>query len=615
MKRNFFLLWVFWCIGWSSICCAVTKDIQVDISDRIKLTQSGLVLNRTTRTYDTTVSLTNISNTLMTGPLMVSVSTISPSSVTLANATGTSATGSTVIAVPAQQSLNPGQSVGNIVLKFKNPNNVKFTFTTSVLGNVSSQQGVNNVSSLFPTNGYSGTVVTITGNNFLPYSVVKFGDKTVQNFDYLSPQQIQFVVPLDVNQDGHLISLNPGDYQVTVDDGVGISFTVNALPANPNPVGVVLNTTIQQLQQFTFQNQTSYHNAINYLLAQPLDSNLLAALKIIDNIDNDILQTIDSYLPYAISNTDSKTLDTIERLLLAGQNNTIQISSDARSPNTYQEKNTIDIASVVSKIIGIKQAMAATGVNDPYPGNTWMDQRGKLLTLSKFNSQLDKILKIGSVASIATPPVLAILGMINAGGSIIESVLTTIDGSIEKFDIDAMPNSCVNGVGVCESTLPAPAPLSFDSYRVLTIDISNKDVALGIEKQFSNPRITVSHKLDVGGLFVTVSKAWPGTTFIQRVCNTTVLPWKLVCGEGIGFTSTSSIKKISKNINDLFELLTKYLGSSSDLSWNGYNTEMFPSEGPLAISIDRVEWDDNTNVLPGTWLRSGPNRMNSRIQN
>jgi len=194
MKRNFFLLWVFWCIGWSSICCAVTKDTQVDISDRIKLTQTGLVLNRATRTYDTTISLANISDTLMTGPLMVSVSTISPSTVTLTNATGTSATGSKVIAVPAQQSLNPGQSVGNIVLKFKNPNNVKFTFTTSVLGNVPSQQGVNNVSSLFPMNGYSGTVVTMTGNNFLPYSVVKFGDKTIQNFDYLSPQQIQFVV-------------------------------------------------------------------------------------------------------------------------------------------------------------------------------------------------------------------------------------------------------------------------------------------------------------------------------------------------------------------------------------------------------------------------------------
>lgn len=112
---------------------AVTTE--VDVSGQVTVIKSGLVLNRSTNTFDSTVTLTN---SLMTinGPVRLILPSITPSGITLFNATGSNQAGQPYIDVPVSGgTLAPGQSM-KTVLKFSNPKRVTFGFTTQVMANV-----------------------------------------------------------------------------------------------------------------------------------------------------------------------------------------------------------------------------------------------------------------------------------------------------------------------------------------------------------------------------------------------------------------------------------------------------------------------------------------------
>ncbi|MGH8593310.1 MAG: PKD domain-containing protein [Gammaproteobacteria bacterium] len=117
---------------------------QIDVSAQVAVTRSGFVYNRTSQTYDTTVTLENISQSAVTGPISLVVSSITPSSVSLANALGTMPDGKPYVDVPlgdgslgdgslGDGSLAPAEKVSGLVLKFKNPQRVSFNITTQVL--------------------------------------------------------------------------------------------------------------------------------------------------------------------------------------------------------------------------------------------------------------------------------------------------------------------------------------------------------------------------------------------------------------------------------------------------------------------------------------------------
>jgi hypothetical protein len=104
-----------------------------DISSQVGMIRSGLILNRSTNTFDSLVTLTNRSAAALAGPLVVTVSNIGQASVTLSNSGGQDSSGNFYVNVtlPAG-TLAPGQSVTNILLEFSDPNQVSFTFTTTV---------------------------------------------------------------------------------------------------------------------------------------------------------------------------------------------------------------------------------------------------------------------------------------------------------------------------------------------------------------------------------------------------------------------------------------------------------------------------------------------------
>src|SRR5436190_23998353 len=95
----------------------------LDITSQFAITRSGFLLNRTTNTFDQTVTLKNISGAPVPGPIAAVLSGL-PSTVTLANRTGQTPDGK-----PYVNPMSPGsvlQSGGTLsfVLKFANPQRV-----------------------------------------------------------------------------------------------------------------------------------------------------------------------------------------------------------------------------------------------------------------------------------------------------------------------------------------------------------------------------------------------------------------------------------------------------------------------------------------------------------
>jgi hypothetical protein len=94
-------------------------------ASEIATTASGLLYSRVTRTYNGTVTITNISGGVLGGPFPIMFTSLTPG-VTLTNATGTGEGGSCIN--PGVSSLAPGQSVTADV-QFSNPSNAIINFT------------------------------------------------------------------------------------------------------------------------------------------------------------------------------------------------------------------------------------------------------------------------------------------------------------------------------------------------------------------------------------------------------------------------------------------------------------------------------------------------------
>lgn len=112
---------------------AVAAEATTNVSAQVTVSYSGLRFNRTTQTYDTIATLTNTSSASLLAPIELHIATISSGGVTLQNATGTASDGHPFVAVPLNiGSLSPGASVTNVILRFRNPANLKFNFIHEV---------------------------------------------------------------------------------------------------------------------------------------------------------------------------------------------------------------------------------------------------------------------------------------------------------------------------------------------------------------------------------------------------------------------------------------------------------------------------------------------------
>jgi YVTN family beta-propeller protein len=103
-----------------------------DITSQFAITRSGLVLNRATNTFDSTITLKNTSGAPVLAPISGVVSGL-PNSVVLANKTGQTADGKPYVSpMPAGTVLQSGATL-SFVLKFADPQRVTFTSILQIL--------------------------------------------------------------------------------------------------------------------------------------------------------------------------------------------------------------------------------------------------------------------------------------------------------------------------------------------------------------------------------------------------------------------------------------------------------------------------------------------------
>jgi hypothetical protein len=103
-----------------------------DLTSQFAITRGGVLLNRTTNTFDSSITLRNASNAPVLGPIDVVVGGLT-SSVTLANKVGDKPDGRPYVSpLAAGATLQPGAAVA-FTLKFANPTRVTFNSTLQIL--------------------------------------------------------------------------------------------------------------------------------------------------------------------------------------------------------------------------------------------------------------------------------------------------------------------------------------------------------------------------------------------------------------------------------------------------------------------------------------------------
>lgn len=104
---------------------------------RISVQSSGLRFNRTTNTFDSTVTLVNLNSKPIQGPFYLGISGITNSNVSLANSAGMILELIPYIALSTPAQLQVGQPVVAGILKFSNPSMAGFQFNAGVWDAVS----------------------------------------------------------------------------------------------------------------------------------------------------------------------------------------------------------------------------------------------------------------------------------------------------------------------------------------------------------------------------------------------------------------------------------------------------------------------------------------------
>lgn len=94
-----------------------------DVTSRLRITSTGFIYSRVTKTFSGTVTVTNISNSAIPGPLQIGFSNL-PVGVTLVNATST--IGTPFIAIPGGLAVKQTTSFS---VRFSNPSNLNIGYT------------------------------------------------------------------------------------------------------------------------------------------------------------------------------------------------------------------------------------------------------------------------------------------------------------------------------------------------------------------------------------------------------------------------------------------------------------------------------------------------------
>jgi hypothetical protein len=141
-----------------------------DVTAQFSIARSGFTLNRTTNTFDQTVTLRNVSGSVVSPPLIVVVGGLAPS-VTLANKAGQTLDGKPYVSPAIGTGLANGASL-SLVLKFANPQRIAIVNTLQILNTIDLPPDAPSLIGAIATGGTNAFLIgRVVGASNLPITV------------------------------------------------------------------------------------------------------------------------------------------------------------------------------------------------------------------------------------------------------------------------------------------------------------------------------------------------------------------------------------------------------------------------------------------------------------
>lgn len=101
---------------WLALACGINAASAADLTAEVQISRSGFVLNRSSNTFDTQVTVTNKSIDTLLGPLWLVLDGATPTNVALYNSFGKTATGADYLVLPLTAGvLSPGASTTGVI--------------------------------------------------------------------------------------------------------------------------------------------------------------------------------------------------------------------------------------------------------------------------------------------------------------------------------------------------------------------------------------------------------------------------------------------------------------------------------------------------------------------
>ncbi len=336
------------------------------------------------------------------------------------------------------------------------------------------------VDTLNPTQASSGTEVTISGENFNQSSKVLFGGQSITP-EFVSENQLHFIVPFGLNSANQLVPFTPGQTTVKVDNSNPVNLLIVDLPTNPNASGVVLTNSINSAFQQLSSSLADFQSASQQIVNENSDSP--SALRLLNNLASlasGINTNGASALISKINTFDPTTLSTLERALL-NANSTANTAASTK----------------------MNSMAASTDPSSPSFGDSWLASRQNYVAVSRalsLHTQLAKICVSGlAVLGEIAAAVCASFALADSVSSVItEAMVAHRYGTVRKI-ILLVSNLTSDQTGTDGSIAGESLYLHVDNVNNNDTNPTNK------AKTLPTARLDISHKLDIGKVMTTLT--------------------------------------------------------------------------------------------------------------
>lgn len=453
----------------------------------------------------------------------------------------------------------------------------------------------NNLSEIFPTNGMSGTEITLIGTGFSEKSQVLVGGQIAAT-RYVSDTELHFAIPF-TSINGQINSLPADKYSVQVNGGNKLELQVEALPLNPNPAGAVLNDHIIKVANELTESIKEYEAVLPNLLEKAKNNpKQIALLNSIEKFANQLSKQDVGKTTQDISRIDPQALDLLERSLLSGQQKT--------------QTKTVSTSSKSQLIVTKTKSQRDVVIND---GDIWLQNRKAVADAINTKANVSKYaswgcLGVGVATGVYLTPAVGIYS-----ASVCNSLLVTAElsqimnevsvssnvGRVSKLRLEIAPSDTVSNFDSALS-IDKPIMVYVDNYNNSEKNPTDKAVKI------TGATFYVSNELPSASLWLNITQSLssliPESSSVTKAALNTLLDTikeytasqvDSITADESGKSYHASLKTLEAETGAFFSTSCKYQ-ANADLKTNGFSVN---EDG--TIVVPDIGYSSKTNTFTG----------------